>query len=152
MIAFEPITATFKILAANVAAIGVDNVTLINAAASQRTRVARMTIPKFASGLENYYEAQLDESRVGAAVPCVAIDGLGLENAVRLVKVDTEGHELSVLQGMMQLIERDRPILIIEGQSEEVAQMLVPLGYHQKHHSGSPNTMFMVATSGASSI
>lgn len=144
VIAFEPIPATFEVLAANVTASKSQNVTLINAAVSKATSLANMTVPKFDSGLDNYYEAHLDDSRPGLSVLCLAVDSLNLETAVKLIKIDAEGHEPVVLQGMLKLIERDRPILIVEGVSDEVARCLEPFGYApQRLTSSSPNTVFM---------
>src|SRR5688572_25618258 len=50
VISFEPVPETFELLAANIALI-TPNVTLINAAASDSTRVIGMEIPRFDSGL-----------------------------------------------------------------------------------------------------
>ena len=33
---------------------------------------------------------------------------------VRVIKIDVEGHELAVIKGALQLIQRDKPLLIIE--------------------------------------
>ncbi len=146
VIAFEPIPATFEVLAANVAASESQNVTLINAAVSKATSLANMTVPKFDSGLDNYYEAHLDDSRPGLSVLCLAVDSLNLKAPVKLVKIDAEGHEPIVLQGMLDLIERDRPVLIIEGVSDEVARCLEPFGYTAYRLTAtSPNTVFKAA-------
>ena len=42
-----------------------------------------------------------------------ALDDLGLSN-VGMIKIDVEGHELSVLQGALGLLKRERPRLVIE--------------------------------------
>lgn len=48
-------------------------------------------------------------------VPSISLDSmLGILPPTRLVKIDVEGAELLVLQGMRRLIERDRPFLICE--------------------------------------
>jgi len=51
VIAFEPVPATFALLAANVQRFKHANVTLINAAASGGTNIVGMTVPKFSTGL-----------------------------------------------------------------------------------------------------
>jgi len=52
---------------------------------------------------------------------------------VSLIKLDVELHEVSALRGMMAIIDRDRPSILIEVINEEVAEevtrMLKPLGY-----------------------
>ena len=61
VLAFEPISETFELLAANVARAGVRNVTLLNAAASDKTDVVKMDIPSFDTGLDNYYMANISD-------------------------------------------------------------------------------------------
>jgi FkbM family methyltransferase len=46
-------------------------------------------------------------------VPVERLDDQGLTD-VRFVKIDVEGHELSVLRGGDSLLTRDRPVLLIE--------------------------------------
>lgn len=142
VIAFEPIPVTFEILAANVAASGAQNVTLINAAVSAHTTIANMTVPKFSSGLDNFYEAKIEAGGEGVPVLCLTVDGLNIKQPVKLIKIDAEGHEASVLEGIRQLIQRDRPVLIIEGQDEVVAKFLLPFGYSSQVLPGSPNTIY----------
>ena len=54
---------------------------------------------------------------------------------VDLIKIDVEGHELEVLTGAKNTIERDRPVLIIENNEEQstaIRQLLEDLGYEQQ--------------------
>jgi lysophospholipase L1-like esterase len=58
-------------------------------------------------------------------VPSSAADGLAcavhppdsllIPQRIRLIEIDAEGHDLQVLQGTEKLIERDRPLIIVEG-------------------------------------
>jgi hypothetical protein len=55
---------------------------------------------------------------------------------VSFVKIDVEGHELAVVKGGMQLIERERPVLVIESEERhhsgapgEIMQLLIGLGF-----------------------
>jgi len=45
--------------------------------------------------------------------PCSRLDSMALAK-VGFIKIDVEGHEMEVLQGARNLLERDRPIMIIE--------------------------------------
>jgi FkbM family methyltransferase len=142
VIAFEPVPETFALLAANVARLPHRNVTLLNAAASDAARVQGMNIPRFDTGLDNFYMAQLTDDAGALSVLCVTIDGLDLHQPVRLVKVDAEGHEVAVLKGMRRVLERDRPLLIVEDSSPEIATFLDGLGYESERHVGSSNRVF----------
>ena len=59
VIAFEPIPVTFLHLSENVRHGKHNNVTLRNAAASDKCDQVNMSIPKFDSGLKNYYQASI---------------------------------------------------------------------------------------------
>ena len=144
VIAFEPIPATFSLLAANVELFTHANVTTINAAASDKSGVANMTVPTFSTGLSDYYDAHLtsDGSDNGLSVLTLQVDSLDIDQPVALIKIDAEQHEPFVLAGMQKLIEKNRPILIIETVSEEILKNLLSLGYVEESLPGSPNTIF----------
>lgn len=143
VIAIEPVPETFEILAANVANLPVQNVTVLNVAASDQTCLADMVIPRYRDGRLNYYQAQLSPRASGLQVLCLPLDALALPKRVRLIKIDAEGHELSVLRGVSKVLERDRPVLIVEGSSAPVAQLLQGFGYEHEQLPGSPNLVFM---------
>lgn len=77
------------------------------------------------------------------AVPTRSIDSLladiGDERRVSLVKMDVDGHECDVLAGARRLLERDRPVFIMElapysleecgGSLDELLAYFLPLGY-----------------------
>ncbi len=141
VLAFEPIPATFELLASNVARAGVGNVTLLNAASSDKTEVVGMEIPSFESGLDNYYMANISDS---GDVSCLtlAIDSLKLQHRVGFVKVDAEGHELPVLAGMRELLLRDKPVLVVELSDDKIQQFLEPIGYEATVLPNSSNLIF----------
>lgn len=61
------------------------------------------------------------EQRTGVQtmeVPVLSVDSLDLRD-VSLVKIDVEHHEMSVIQGMMGIIQRDRPWMIVEVLDDE---------------------------------
>jgi FkbM family methyltransferase len=142
VVAFEPVPATFELLAANTARLPLSNVTLINAAASDDTRIVTMSVPSFGSGLKNYYMARLDGGSGGLATITLPIDSLQLPCRVGLAKIDAEGHELSVLRGMTALLRRDRPVLIVEDNSPEIASLLEHEGYAAERLAGSSNAIW----------
>jgi FkbM family methyltransferase len=143
VIAFEPVPATFSLLAANVQLFASPNVSLVNAAVSDRLDIVGMDIPKFGTGLDNYYQAHLSSGEDNAfSVLTVSLDSLGIKQRVALVKIDVEGHEASVLAGMRNLIEMSHPFLIVETSSKQVIGDLVALGYAPERLRDSPNVLF----------
>lgn len=140
--AVEPVPDTFEILSANVQLFPFKNVTLLNVAASEYPSIISIEIPYFRSGLKNYYMASLTNNKTGLDVFCIPIDSLPIYNAISIVKIDTEGHELQVLHGMKKLLLRDKPILIIETNSPHVFEFLKEIGYTKNKFSGSPNYFF----------
>jgi FkbM family methyltransferase len=148
VVAFEPVPETFELLAANVAMLRTKNVTLINAAASDKACVAGMAIPKFRTGLDNNYMAQLSTMDSTLQVLCLPVDSLCLPHPVCLVKIDAEGHELSVLKGMAALLQRDHPTLIVEDNSAAVPELLEGYGYTNEKLPGSSNRLFRNSGSG----
>jgi FkbM family methyltransferase len=143
VIAFEPVSATFELLAANAALVPARNITVINAAVSDTTGVIGMQIPQFASGLDNFYEAQITTASAAAfQVLALTVDSLSLPHPVRLVKIDTEAHEMSVLKGMVNLLNRDKPLLMIEENTPEVRAFLEAMGYRSVKIKGSSNRIF----------
>ncbi len=118
------------------------NVTLINAAVSNCSACRGIKIPKFQTGSNNYYAAHLSNQNFNLRVFCLTIDSLDISHPVSLIKIDVEGHEFEVIKGMANLLERDKPVLIIEGSRSEVDKLLKGLGYSDKKLPGSPNKIF----------
>jgi len=141
VIAFEPVPTTFYLLSANVQHFAYPNVSLINAAVSNKLDLVGMDMPKFSTGLTNYYDAHLSSD--GAfSVMTLPLDSLGIDHRVALVKVDAEDHEAFVLGGMQQLIRKHRPILIVETGVKDVIASLTSLGYTSERLPKSPNVLF----------
>lgn len=145
VIAFEPVPSTFELLAANVAAGEKANVTLVNAAVSESCGIVGMDIPNFANtGMINPYQAHISDS--GALqVLSLPVDGFEFSGKVKLIKIDAEGHEISVLRGMTRLIARDKPTLIIEGNDADVESFLLERSYRYRQLPNSWNRIFTAA-------
>ena len=140
--AFEPVSTTFSLLAANVEWAGLQNVTLVNAAVLDSTMLARMEIPNWAGEtIKNLYQAHLSNSGTGALVLCLPLDSLPIPSRVALVKIDAEGFDEQVLSGMRHLLDRDKPRLIVEMGAHEVPAFVRDMGYQEKSLPGSPNVV-----------
>lgn len=68
-------------------------------------------------------------------VPRLALDDLGCP-PVGFIKIDVEGHEMSVLRGAQGIIERDRPAILVEAEERhrsgtvaEIERFLSARGY-----------------------
>jgi FkbM family methyltransferase len=112
-------------------------VTIHHIALSDRCGSLRIRVPVRVSGRATVEPAnRLDGLAVREyEVPCAPFDDLGITN-VGFAKIDVEGHEPSVLGGMLLTLERYMPTLLVEIETRhnadsfrEVAATLRPLGY-----------------------
>jgi FkbM family methyltransferase len=142
VIAFEPVPATFELLSSNAARFAHPNVTLLNLAASDASRSMSMSIPKFDTGLDNYYMAAITEGSTGLQVLTCSIDSLSLSHRVGVLKIDAEGHDAVALRGARALLERDHPIVIVESMSSDAIALMEDLGYTSRRLPGSSNTVY----------
>lgn len=144
VIAFEPVPITFFILSANSQLFKYQNVTLINAAVSDNIDTVGITIPKFLTGLNNYYQAHLTSDKNSTlSVLTLALDSIiCIHQKIALIKIDVEGHESSVLAGMKNIINLSHPVLIVETSNKEVTKNIQNLGYDSKRLPNSPNVLF----------
>ena len=143
VIALEPVPTTFALLSANAKLFKYNNVTLINAAASKRFKTIGMNIPKFSTGLKNYYRAQCSfNGNCDLSVLTIPVDSLNFSERIALIKIDVEGYEMNVLDGLKNTIKTNKPILIIETCDSEITKKLSLLGYIPERLHKSPNILF----------
>lgn len=117
LFAFEPQPRMFGLLAANLAANGLDHVRAINAlvGATEGWRA----LPPVPTGPANLGAVSfVGQPTVAAgpdAVPQVTLDGWGAGlDRLRLIKIDVEGMEAEVLAGARGLVRRLRPVIQAE--------------------------------------
>ena len=148
VISFEPVPTTFAHLSANIQYCRFKNISLINAAASDHAGLAGMSIPYFDTGLKNFYRANIndEDTQSDYSILTLAVDSLAITNNITLIKIDAEGHEPAVMRGLMNIVQRDKPILIIETVTSDVRDKLSELGYSETKHKDSPNIVFRVPT------
>ena len=71
------------------------------------------------------------------------------------IKMDVQGHELAVLKGGKQMIQKHRPTLLLESATPEIQELLQQWGYHPYHirkdkleaGAGQLNTIFLTPNS-----
>ena len=142
VISFEPIKETFSILSSNTLGFKYDNVSLFNCALSDTMKIVNMSIPKYDSGLNDYYRAQINTAREGKSILTMSLDNLSFCNHIKLIKIDAEGEELNILKGMTTLLDKYHPVLIIEDNDDSVSEFLVKFEYKSKRINNSHNLIF----------
>lgn len=112
---FEPNPACSKVLASWAAQ--KPNVRLHPVALSDHEGSAELHIPVDASGVEHDSSASIEKSVSGQfrqqVVALSTLDSFHFSQ-VALIKIDVEGHELSVIQGAQKTISFNMPALLIE--------------------------------------
>jgi FkbM family methyltransferase len=121
--AFEPSLQMANILRRTSAA----NVSIHEVALSDHVGDAELFIPRdgdgrFAFGLASL-EPQLEASVgdvISAHVPTARLDAV-VQQDVAFVKIDVEGHELNVLNGAVELLDRCQPVFLVEAEERHRA-------------------------------
>jgi FkbM family methyltransferase len=143
---FEPIPSTFSLLSFCVRRLRLRNVSLYNCAVSRVNGTAMMTVPRYPTGGENFYEASLLPEAAGStplrqfSVELRTVDSVlpAPPRPIAFIKCDVEGHEAEALEGAAHTIERDRPALCVEvtgdpdaagSSSHGIVSSLARLGY-----------------------
>lgn len=122
---FEPNPYVAERLAGNVALNGFENITVHAEAASNACGTAEFHIaPPTHTGLSSLRPMGDGAGATVATVRTVTIDSLlGEIKDVKLVKIDVEGAELLVLQGMTGLMRRDKPAVLLEATPSWLKEM-----------------------------
>lgn len=116
----EPVPLTYDLLESNVAKLRLNNVQTLNVAASSAAGTAHMTVPRYETGGENFYEARIAAGGDGperrVEVPTRPLDELFAKQSppVSFIKLDVEGHELRCLRGAAGLLTEVKPAWLIE--------------------------------------
>jgi FkbM family methyltransferase len=89
-------------------------VNVIAAAASDHYGEAEIWLPPSGGGMRGVSSLhRRDIHSASVKVPLVTVDGLGLHD-VTFMKIDVDGHEVPVLHGAAETVQRDRPRLLVE--------------------------------------
>jgi FkbM family methyltransferase len=144
ILVFEPVPSTVDLLASNMSRATYQNLSIFNVAVSNKTELVGMVVPENSpeSKNSNYYRAHISNNSNALSILSISIDSLNITHSIKFVKIDVEGHEIYVLKGMENLIKRDLPVLLVEGDSSEVNNYLASLGYVGNRMQGSVNQVF----------
>ena len=128
VIAFEPLEDMVRVIKASAPA----NVDVRQLALSARPGTGALSIP-CRSGRPLHSLASLSQGaaeageRVSAPTAVSTLDA-EIDRPVSFVKIDVEGHELPVVQGATALIEKHRPVFLVESEA--------------RHCDGAPHSLF----------
>ncbi len=133
VVAVEPIPRTFDALSASMKKLYPERVVTIQSCISEKAGEVTMSVPDYAGGGANYYESKIvEQSTIGGqkfTVPAMTLDQLTetagrsedhsrptnqTPDSISLIKIDVEGHELSVIRGAAGFLSRHQPPLLIE--------------------------------------
>lgn len=136
VVSVEPMPETHAILAANVRALSLSNVTTVHAAVSDHAGILHMAPGAYVGGGSNYYEAHV-VAEGGTPVQARTLDEIvGARTRVGFVKCDVEGHELAVLAGATELLDRQRPAWLVEVSTAGVIALFERNGYGTYWYDG----------------
>lgn len=118
VIAFEPIPDTAAQLRENLKLNDVANVTVIQRAVSDSDGSVTLRIPNNGKNISmaSMHWHETDSQAVSVEVQSLALDHVDELKEVKpaFVKIDVEGAEGNVIQGMTELIRRSRPVIFVE--------------------------------------
>lgn len=153
--AFEPFKHSYLALLYNIFRNKCFNVTVIQKGISNEKCMLKIPMNAFdCTEWKNYGALQLqDVNENGIDVECVPLDDYVNEfQDIALIKIDTEGMELQVLRGAKLILERFKPIIVVEIHYEtdglnihfqEVDNYLASIGYYkEKQFIHGPNDIF----------
>lgn len=140
VVTFEPDALNFHCLAQNVLTSHTGNIDKWQGALSDRAgyvAIMRDEFEKANAGAGYVFHVDQDPMIIGTA--SFKIDDLALSGRVGLIQLDVEGFELHALRGAAQVLQRDKPVVVIEEKklphmkiSHTAARdYLVSLGYVQ---------------------
>ncbi|MFG2960042.1 FkbM family methyltransferase [Streptomyces sp. NPDC048291] len=131
---FEPVDQIHARLSVNVRSNGVQNIKLHQAGVSSEPGWADISV-RFSGNLLST-GSTLEGGAPDAQhkrIQLLTLDEVFAETKLDLVKIDVEGHEMSVLHGARQVLKRDRPTLVMEALVDASLDDLIaefePLGY-----------------------
>jgi FkbM family methyltransferase len=121
VISFEPDIINFNMLQTNVSQNNVTNATLYNKALS--------SVPGMVSTVAHSNHSRGCIYTVeGGTIESITLDSLNLEN-IDYIKIDVEGHEFDVLQGAINTIKLNNPI--VEFEYNRLANKLFGVKYEE---------------------
>ena len=125
--AFEPLDTTYKILTTNIQLNCLEE-TIIH---SQYGLYNRETNARILHYWENNIGGTSFAPDDNGLFKLKTLDSLNIQDKIDLIKIDVEGLEVETLEGALETIKANKPVLVIESftHKEEVENILFPIGY-----------------------
>ena len=102
-------------------------VTLTRAAVADAEGTLELVTPRITNNWGGAYlrtdSAEVPPGHELLSVPIVTLDQCAIRRPVRLIKLDAEGAEMLVLRGATALLERDRPVVLVELNQKQLASV-----------------------------
>lgn len=149
VISVEPQQRVAAGLERSVAAWGLGQVRVVHAAASNRAGQGTINIPRDSTHGASMRSLAADRVVDVTPVRLVTINELTGEHALArldFIKIDAEGHEIEIVEGGLDAIERLRPSLLVESEArahgggrshlDRLRDLLEPLGYAGSFNDG----------------
>jgi FkbM family methyltransferase len=131
VIAIEPNPSNARLLRMNLLINGMDRFLLIEAAAGSSNDEIKLFLDNLSSR-----SSVVRETAKYIRVKQVKLDDVipALTQRIDFIKIDVEDAELEVLKGASKLIERDKPVLVIETGNGNLRRLLDHFKKHYKHY------------------
>jgi len=128
VLSFEPIPETYEYLSHTVARLALTNVYCFRMAIGGSDGFRKMTIPEWASGGPNFYEARFsDDGEVETLTMKLSTILQGIRPS--FIKVDVEGADFEVVSSGLELVSECRPKWMVEVTDERTTKLLASCGY-----------------------
>ena len=116
VVAFEPIAANAALVRRNADLNGFGTIDVIEKAVSDRSGTGELVIAAYSGGSALSTTTPPPDATSVVAVELITLDEFvdAGHPAPTLVKIDVEGTEIEVLRGMVNVLRRDRPVVIVE--------------------------------------
>jgi FkbM family methyltransferase len=115
--AFEPVVANASCIRRNAALNGLKNIQVVQKAVGDRTGTAEFMLAAYSGGGALTTAPSPPDATVRTSVEIVSLDDLvaaGITPLPAMVKIDVEGAEMEVLQGMSGVLREHRPVVLCE--------------------------------------
>ena len=111
VLGFEPNSQSYDLFLKNIEENSVTNITPFNKGVFNKTMNCKVVRHGENSGC--YYIKECDQNETDS-IEVIRLDDMHIMEQVDFLKIDTEGSELQVLEGAVELIKKNRPLIQVE--------------------------------------